>query len=549
MTLFDERRYLIPFRSQLLPHIFTDMLVLGSGVAGLRAALEAAQHGDVVVLAKESLDLSNSSWAQGGIAAAVGRDDSPDRHFDDTMLAGAGLCEPSAVRVLVEEGPAQIEQLLGWGMRVDRGAAGEPSLGLEGGHGNPRIIHSDGDATGRELMRTLLAASRARGGIRLFDRCFAVDLLTTPQGRVAGAITWSPKYGLQIIWARATILAAGGVGQVYRETSNPRVATGDAIAMAWRAGAWVRDLEFMQFHPTSLYIAGAPRHLVSEAVRGEGAVIVDRQGNRVMAGRHAQEDLAPRDIVTRGIVEHLSRSGEPCAFLDARAMGSAGFARRFPSLSQMLSGYAIDPGRDLIPIHPAAHYTIGGVRTDLDGRTSLQGLYACGEVASNGVHGANRLASNSLLEGLVFGRRAVVAALRDSLPDPVPMQLESRVQTVVAGELDLGDVRSSLRSAMWRNVGIVRQGAKLSDCLDMFAFWGRYALGSVFDTPEGWEAQNLLTVGHLMTRSALTRRETRGAHTRVDAPGEDPAGPRHLEWRAGRAEPEWTPLTAETTAR
>ena len=549
MTPFDQRRHLIPFRSQLLPHIFTDMLVVGSGVAGLRAALEAAQHGDVVVLAKETLDLSNSSWAQGGIAAAIHHDDSPESHFKDTITAGAGLCEESAVRTLVEEGPSQIEQLLAWGMRVDRDSKGSPSLGLEGGHGHARILHSDGDATGRELMRTLISTARERPGIRLFDRCFAVDLLTSSQGRVAGAITWSPRYGLQIIWARATILASGGAGQVYRETSNPRVATGDAIAMAWRAGAWVRDLEFMQFHPTSLYVAGAPRHLVSEAVRGEGAVLVDRHGARIMEGFHPQEDLAPRDIVTRGIVEHLARSGEPCAYLDARKIGSTEFARRFPSLERMLAGYGIDAGVDLIPIHPAAHYTIGGVRTDLDGRTSLQGLYACGEVASNGVHGANRLASNSLLEGLVFGRRCVVAALRDTLPDPVPMQLESRAQTVVAGELDLGDVRQSLRSAMWRNVGIVRHGAKLADCLDMFAFWGRYALGSVFETPEGWEAQNLLTVGHLMTRAALERRESRGAHQRADAPREDAPPAQHLDWQIGHETVQRTAIATESLPR
>ncbi|MSR28745.1 MAG: L-aspartate oxidase [Phycisphaerales bacterium] len=549
MTLFDDRRHLIPFRSQLLPHIFTDMLVVGSGVAGLRSAIEAAHHGDVIVLAKESLDLSNSSWAQGGIAAAIAEDDSAQAHAEDTIVAGAGLCEPRAVRALVEEGPAEIEQLISWGMRVDRDASGSPSLGLEGGHAHARIIHSDGDASGRELMRTLLARVRATQGIRLFDHCFAVDLLTTSCGRVAGVISFSQRFGLQIIWARATILAAGGAGQVYRETSNPRVATGDAIAMAWRAGAWVRDLEFMQFHPTSLYVAGAPRHLVSEAVRGEGAVIVDRHGARIMAGRHPQEDLAPRDIVTRAIVEHLSHSAAPCAYLDARHMGSRGFLARFPSLAKMLEGFGIDAGRDLIPIHPAAHYTIGGVRTDIEGRTSIAGLYACGEVASNGVHGANRLASNSLLEGLVFGRRSVTAALKDSLSDPVPMHLESRVQTVVAGELDLGDVRSSLRSSMWRNVGIVRHGAKLADCLDMFAFWGRYALGSVFDTAQGWETQNLLTVGHLMTRAAYERRESRGAHQRVDCPGEDPSGPCHLDWRIGVAAFERTPVLGHGAAR
>ncbi|MSQ90978.1 MAG: L-aspartate oxidase [Phycisphaerales bacterium] len=545
MSIFDDRRFLIPFRSQLLPQLFTDTLIVGAGVAGMRGAIEAALHGNVIVLAKGPLDLSNSQYAQGGIAAALAEDDSTAAHFLDTMTAGAGLCEVPAVRILVDEGPGEIERLIQGGMRVDRAQCGALALGLEGGHGRARIVHCDGDMTGRELMRALSASVRTTAGIRLFDKCFAIDLCVDSQGRVTGALTWHPRFGLQVIWARATILAAGGAGQVYRESSNPRVATGDALAMAWRAGVLVRDVEFMQFHPTTLYVAGAPRHLISEAVRGEGAVLVDRAGNRIMAGLHPQEDLAPRDVVTRGIVEHLARSGDSHAFLDARLLTSTGFSKRFPGLAEMLAGFGIDGGRDLIPIHPAAHYTVGGVQTDVDGRTSLMGLYACGEVASNGVHGANRLASNSLLEGLVFGRRAVIAAIKDSLADPVPMQWESRVRTSVAGELDLDDVRSSLRSAMWRNVGIVRDGAKLRDCLDMFSFWGRYALGSVFDNPEGWETQNLLTVGHLMTRAAAERRETRGAHIRSDWPLADPAGAFHLGWVLGESAARRTPVGSE----
>jgi L-aspartate oxidase len=541
MSIFDERRFLIPFRSQLLPQLFTDTLIIGAGVAGLRAAIEAARHGSVTVLAKGSMDLSNTQWAQGGIAAALAADDSPAAHERDTLVAGAGLCDEDAVQTLVREGPAEIEWLQATGMRFDGGDSGV-SLGLEGGHGRARILHADGDQTGRALMRTLIDAAARTPGIRVFDRCFALDLCTDGTQRVTGALTWHPRFGLQVLWSRATILAAGGAGQVYRETSNPRVATGDAIAMAWRAGAQVQDLEFMQFHPTTLYVAGAPRHLISEAVRGEGARLVDREGQGIMQGVHPQGDLAPRDVVTRGIVEHLARSGDSHAFLDARHLGSEGFARRFPGLARMLNEYGINGGTDLIPVHPAAHYTIGGVWTDLDGRTSLRGLYACGEVASNGVHGANRLASNSLLEGLVFGRRTVQAAIRDPLPDAVPMQWESKVRTSVAGELDLDDVRSSLRSAMWRNVGIVRDGAKMRDCMDMFAFWGRYALGSVFDSPGGWETQNLLTVGHLMTRAALERRESRGGHTRLDWPGEDPAGPQHLLWRIGDSNPLWRPV-------
>ncbi len=526
MTIYHDRRLLIPFRSALLPQIFTDTLVIGTGVAGLRAAFEAARHGDVIVMAKEAVDHSNTSWAQGGIAAVLAHGDSVDSHVRDTLDAGAGLCDEAAVRTLVEEGPREVERLLEWGMRIDRTQDGAPALGLEGGHRHARIVHSDGDATGHELARCLVERTRATRGIRVFDRCFAVDLLRTSGSsrRVAGALTWHPRHGLQIVWARATVLASGGAGQVYRETTNPRVATGDGLAMAWRAGADLADLEFMQFHPTALYVAGAGRMLISEAVRGEGAHLVDRDGTRFMQGVHPMAELAPRDVVSQAIVAHLARTGGSHVFLDCRHFPPGRFAGRFPGLARMLAGFDIDPATAPIPVTPAAHYTIGGVRTDLDGRTSLEGLYACGEAASNGVHGANRLASNSLLEGLVFGRRVAAAIVRDQHPDVLPRSIVSEVTTAPHGELDLADIRSSLRSAMWRNVGIERHGDRLRDVLGMFGFWGRYGMDEVFDSPEGWEVQNLLTVGFLMTRAALERNETRGTHARTDAPGEQ-AGP------------------------
>lgn len=526
MTIYHDRRLLIPFRSALLPQIFTDTLVIGTGVAGLRAAIEAARHGDVIVMAKEAVDHSNTSWAQGGIAAVLAHGDSVDSHVRDTLDAGAGLCDEAAVRTLVEEGPREVERLLEWGMRIDRTQDGAPALGLEGGHRHARIVHSDGDATGHELARCLVERTRATRGIRVFDRCFAVDLLRTSGSsrRVAGALTWHPRHGLQIVWARATVLASGGAGQVYRETTNPRVATGDGLAMAWRAGADLADLEFMQFHPTALYVAGAGRMLISEAVRGEGAHLVDRDGTRFMQGVHPMAELAPRDVVSQAIVAHLARTGGSHVFLDCRHFPPGRFAGRFPGLARMLAGFDIDPATAPIPVTPAAHYTIGGVRTDLDGRTSLEGLYACGEAASNGVHGANRLASNSLLEGLVFGRRVAEAIVRDQHPDVLPRSIVSEVTTAPHGELDLADIRSSLRSAMWRNVGIERHGDRLRDVLGMFGFWGRYGMDEVFDSPEGWEVQNLLTVGFLMTRAALERNETRGTHARADAPGEQ-AGP------------------------
>lgn len=527
LDVFRERRYLIPFRSLLLPHIFTDTLVIGSGVAGLRAAIEASTHGDVIVLAKDALDLSSTTWAQGGIAVVLAKDDSFDQHIDDTLNAGAGLCDYAAVRALVEDAPQRIAELRHWGMRFDLGADGEPSLGREGGHRLHRIVHTDGDATGRELTRCLLARTRACDNVRLFDRCFVLDLLSADgnatnggrgEPRVLGAITHHPRYGLQIIWAKATILASGGAGQVYRESSNPKVCTGDGLAMAWRAGAALADLEFTQFHPTTLYIAGAARSLITEAVRGEGAHLVDRQGKRFMPAYHPMAELAPRDIVSRAIADHIARTQQACVYLDLRHLGADRIRERFPSLITLLRTFELDPAKQVIPVHPAAHYTVGGVWTDLEGRTTLPGLYAAGEAASNGVHGANRLASNSLLEGLVFGRRAgrAAAEMRDSPRGPV--QIISDIRLSDHGELDLDDVRSSLRSAMWRNVGIERSGAKIADVIDMFAFWGRYMLDKIFDTPDGWEVQNLLTVGLLMTRAAAWRTETRGTHCRLDHP-------------------------------
>lgn len=540
LTPIADRRYLIPFRSQLLPSIFADTLVIGSGVAGLRAALAAAEHGEVIVVAKDELDKSNTAWAQGGIAAVLASDDSPAEHIADTLAAGAGLCAPETVRTLVEEGPREVEHLVSIGMRFDRDASGALALTREGGHNRRRIVHTDGDATGRELSRALLAACREHPRIRLFDRCFALDFLTggnAPRGedRVVGAITHHPKYGLQIIWAKATVLASGGIGQLWRETTNTRIATGDGIAMAWRAGAAVADLEFVQFHPTALYVAGAGRSLISEAVRGEGAHLVDRAGRRFMEGRHPLAELAPRDVVSRGIVEHLAQTQDPNVFLDARAMGTGGFRSRFPGLFDLLKGYGIDPGQAPIPVMPAAHYTIGGVWTDLDGRTNVPGLFAAGEAACNGLHGANRLASNSLLEGLVFGRRAGLAAASADGAVRGDIRVNSDIRPSDKGELDLVDVRSSLRSAMWRNVGIVRAGNRLADALDMIHFWCRYSLDKIFDDIAGWEIQNMLSCAALVTAAAREREESRGTHTRLDFPATRASEAQHRVYRVGCA--------------
>jgi L-aspartate oxidase len=537
-ALFDDRRYLIPFRSGLLPQMFTGTLVIGAGVAGLRAALAAAAYGEVIVLSKGPLEESNTAWAQGGIAAVSASLDSFASHIADTHEAGAGLCDAGAVESVIRGGPAEIALLSDWGMRFDADASGGPMLGLEGGHRQHRILHADGDSTGRELLRVLAERVRATANIRLFEQCFALDLATSspePGSSVLGAVTRHPKYGLQMIWARSTVLASGGAGRIYRETTNPRVATADGIAMAYRAGAMVADMAFVQFHPTVLYVPGAPRRLISEAVRGEGALLVDASGARFMDGVHELADLAPRDVVSRAIVRRVALTGGSHVFLDARGIG--GFAERFPGISATLATYGIDPARDLIPVSPAAHYTVGGVRTDEAGRTGVPGLWAVGEVACSGLHGANRLASNSLLEGLVVGASAGDDAGRASAGTSAqgPVSIVSDIRPSGNGELDLADVRSSLRSAMWRNVGIMRAGPRLADACEMLDFWARYTLDKIFDDPEGWEVQNLLLVAHLVARSAAWRQESRGCHTREDAPDTAEAFRVHDGLRRGQA--------------
>jgi len=540
----DERRYLIPFRASLLPQIFTETLVIGGGVAGLRAGIAAAERGDVVILAKGRLEVSNTDWAQGGVAVVMDSADSVEEHVRDTLGAGGGLNDEPVVREVAERGPERVQELLDWGLRADVDESGAINLAREGGHSRRRILHADGDATGRELMRVLAARARRTAGIRIFESCFALDLLTpSPEAGspCLGAITHHPRFGLQIIWAKSTILASGGLGVVWRETTNTALSTGDGLAMAYRAGASLADMAFMQFHPTTLYVAGSSRSLISEAVRGEGATLVDRSGNRFMADAHPMAELAPRDVVSRAIVRHLGRAGDTKVYLDAR--GVKDFERRFPGIAAKLRSFEIDARRELIPVRPAAHYMIGGVRTDLDGRTNVPGLFAAGEAACSGLHGANRLASNSLLEGLALGERAGRAAAEAASGGSVlddaggaPLQIISDIPLSERGELDLADVRSSLRSAMWRNVGVDRCGGKLADVVEMIDFWARYTLDKIFDEPAGWETQNMLLLGALVARSALWRAETRGCHGRSDHPEASDAFRAHDLLRRGATE-------------
>jgi L-aspartate oxidase len=562
--VFDQRRYLIPFRSTLLPQIFTDTLVIGAGAAGLRAAIAASDHGEVIVLAKGDLKNTNTAWAQGGIAGVMDEaklaGDSTQSHIADTLAAGAGLCDLAAVRRVVEDGPLRIREVLEWGMKADRSGAGL-SLGREGGHSAPRVVHAGGDATGKELQRALLERARAIDShqLRIFEDCFSLDLIT-PNGEIGspvmGAITHHPKYGLQVIWAKATILATGGAGVLFRETTNPPQATADGLAMAYRAGATLADMAFVQFHPTTLYLPGANRALITEAVRGEGAFLLDSSKHRFMQDVHPLAELAPRDVVALAIVRQIAKQGGGHVWLDCRHIPN--FDARFPSVAALLRQFSLNPAKDLIPVHPAAHYAVGGVRTDAQGRTSIPGLYAAGEAASTGLHGANRLASNSLLEGLVYGEITgrVCAEMKSahakgplpagwSLPArPAPVAIVSDIRPSDQGELDLEDVRSSLRSAMWKNVGIERTGAKLTGVVDMLNFWARYTLDKIFDEPSGWETQNMILVGALTARSALWREESRGCHTRLDFPEPREELRLHDHWRRGQSSPTTTSVDA-----
>ena len=516
--LFDQRRYLTNFDSVRTSHLLTDVLVVGSGVAGIRAAIEAAQHGEVILLTKHSFEQSATAYAQGGIAAAVGLGDSADQHLDDTLRVGCGLNRRSAVELLVTHGPERVRELEAWGAALDR-IDGELDLGREGGHNRNRVVHIHGDQTGRGVLEALSNKLRQAPKVRIFENCFLIDFVTE-DGHCAGAITFHPKHGHQLIWAGQVILASGGCGRIWRETTNPPTSTGDGLAAAFRAGATLCDMEFMQFHPTTLYVAGSARALISEAVRGQGALLLDRKGERFMPQYHPDAELAPRDVVSRAIFLHLRQTQTSYVHLDVRHIPD--FPARFPQITQLCAEFEIDVTRDLIPVRPSAHYLIGGVRTTLDGSTDVPGLLCCGESACTGVHGANRIASNSLLEGLVFGAIAgqtAVERMRTSRVSLPATQLISANSPSRRTELDLQDIHNSLRSLMWRNVGIERAGDRLLETGDILNFWGHYTLDKTFDEPEGWELQNKLTVARLIATSALERDDSIGVHYRADQPG------------------------------
>ncbi len=529
-STIGRRRFLTNFEHHRLPHLFTDTLVIGSGVAGLRAALGAAEGGDVLLVTKAQLDDSSTSWAQGGVAAAISPDDSPTAHAMDTLDVGCDLCHEAVVKEIVGEAPQRIAELRHWGAAFD-GPTERPARGREGGHSTARILYANGDATGAEFSRALIAQVRTHPRIRIFEHCFTIDLLTE-SGRVVGVVTFHAKYRHQMFWATTTIVATGGCGRVFRETTNPPVATGDGLAMALRAGAALRDMEMVQFHPTTLYVAGATRALVSEAVRGEGAKLCHRDGEPFMPRYDERGELAPRDVVSRAISAEMRARHLPNVYLDVRHFQPGFFEQRFPTIFATCLSVGIDPQTELIPVRPTAHYTIGGVVADSDGRTSLPGLLVAGEAASIGLHGANRLASNSLLEGLVVGARtgnvaAEAAAATSRINSPIALShlLPASSRT----ELDIADVLHSLRSVMSRNVGVERSTDRLQETLEIISFWARYTMDKVFDDPDAWAVQNQITLAYCITLAASTRQESRGAHFLTDRPATDPQWRVHVD--------------------
>jgi L-aspartate oxidase len=547
LETISDRRYLVPFKAAALPQRFTDVLVIGGGVAGLRSAIAATEYGvDVLLLTKDTLAESNTWYAQGGIAAVLQPLDSVESHIRDTMLGGAGLCDEKIVRMVITEGPQRVLELLEWGANFDKDKTKAYGLAFtrEGGHSFDRILHAYGDATGRELAQTLIRTVRQREAIHISEKSFVLDLLSDGD-RCLGAIALINGQ-LNIIWAKRTILASGGAGQLYRETTNPAIATADGHAMAYRVGAKLRDMEMVQFHPTTLYVAGSSRALITEAVRGEGAYLVDRNGHRFMKDYDPAGEMAPRDIVSRAIVSQIHKTHFTHVFLDVRHL--TGVRERFPQLSKLVDQFDIDMSQDLIPVHPAAHYMIGGVEIDEMGKTSLDGLYAVGEASCSGLHGANRLGSNSLLEGLAFGARAGVDAAEGTKHNNVkfPLRLEHAITPSTRTELDIIDVKSSLRSVMWRNVGIERDGARLAETREIIGFWSRYVMDKTFDFAvqsqgaiAGWELQNMLTICALITTAAEARTESRGAHYRLDYSLRDDAHwQNHLLWHRPSEVPE-----------
>ena len=513
-----NRRYILQFDTSALPVIDIDFLVIGSGSAGLRAAIQANQHGSVLLMTKSALKESSTRYAQGGIAVAMNVDDTIDAHVEDTLKAGVGICDPSAVQVMVEEGIERVTELIDWGAKFDKEG---DALGftMEGAHQRRRVVHR-GDATGIETTDVLVNHLRKLKRVNVVENAFAIDFVTDEEtcygvlALVDDMVHW--------IRAKATILAAGGLGCVYECTSNPEVATGDGFAAAWRAGCEMMDMEFVQFHPTTLFLDGAPHFLISEAVRGEGGVLVNIRGEQFMGRYHEDAELAPRDIVSRAILNEMQSTRFPCVYLDITHLSPDFILRRFPTISVTCKHYGLDITKDLIPVRSGAHFMMGGIRTNLDAETNINGLYACGEVACTGVHGANRLASNSLLECIVFGFRAAESAVKyarlldQKETEKVWIQTENDNET--NEPIDVECNKEKIRRVMWENVGILRSEAALQAAHDILRDMNQTRSWSCMAE---FEFQNMLDIANLITGAAIIRRESRGAHYREDYPKRD----------------------------
>ena len=511
---------------------YADVVVIGSGIAGLTAALQARVAGSVMVVTKDNLSAGSTRWAQGGIAAALGPGDTPEQHLHDTLVAGAGVCDERAVRALVTEGPDAVRELIALGTQFDHTAAGELSLTREGGHLQDRIAHAGGDATGAEIQRALVAAVRAAPDITVTEHALVLDLIPGASGGVAGVTLHvmgeGQNDGVGAVLCRAVVLASGGLGQVFSATTNPPVSTGDGMALALRAGAALRDVEFVQFHPTVMWLGAASKGqqpLISEAVRGEGAFLVDDAGSRFMQGRHDLADLAPRDVVAKAAMRRMRETGSEHVWLDARHFGEDMWQRRFPTILATCRSHGVDPVTELIPVAPACHYASGGVVTDLHGQSTIPGLFACGEVACSGVHGANRLASNSLLEGLVFSRR-IAASLAQGLPPRQEPVADLRAPGLVSASM-----QPIVQQTMTEHSGVLRSSGGLSQAARTLAALA----GESTDDPStaAWETTNLLTVSAVLVGAARLREETRGSHWREDYPDRDDAWAGHIDTRMG----------------
>jgi L-aspartate oxidase len=509
-------------------YLSPDFVVIGSGIAGLRAAIALAPVGRVLILTKAEPTESNTGHAQGGIAVALGEDDSPELHAADTIKAGDGLCDEAAVRVLVEQGPPYVTELVDWGTRFDRDADGRLGRGREAAHTVRRVLHA-GDATGREIARVLWTRVSALPSVETSNHALVTELLVE-HDRCVGVRFYDQLGFPRDARARATLLATGGAGQVFRHTTNPRVATGDGVALGFHAGARVADLEFVQFHPTALNVPGAPRFLISEALRGDGGRLLNGRGQAFMTRYHPDGDLAPRDVVARSIVREMDMTGGS-VFLSLSHLDADYVSRRFPTIADMCRQVGLDLARDPIPVSPAAHYVMGGVDTDQWGRTSLPGLLAAGEVACTGVHGANRLASNSLLEGLVFGARAALAMQQPPAAAPLGKDRREAPRTLPPSVARSPLTTTEVRDLMWKSVGLFRTREGMEDAvakLDASYAAHRDALANArADDGDAWKQFNLVTVARLIARAALRRLESRGAHYRADFPEHD-----DIHWKA-----------------